>query len=212
MNSREFFLLYTDENGDEVGLDEVQLIEPPISERIPELVGLLDSNELFISYQAALVLAAWGNKCGLNKIEEFIDMEKSKDYCFEPNRISGDDNFYDDLSYAVYLYGLSGGDREEIVNIIRKILKIYHKYYFDSKLKYVLQKSNFSELTDDIDNAIHCSIISGKYIQASDLFIAFAQLDSHKCLAYIKKIQDHLLSNQYASKNMERALEIIYAS
>lgn len=42
--------MYTDETGEVIGLDEVQLLEPIPTERIPKLTGLLLGDDLYMAY------------------------------------------------------------------------------------------------------------------------------------------------------------------
>ncbi|CAM3997288.1 hypothetical protein VA7868_01112 [Vibrio aerogenes CECT 7868] len=102
VDSKTYHLLYTDEFGDDVGLDEVQLLDPPLKERIPDLLALLDSPDQFISYQAMLILSAWGNDSGIYFLDSIIDDEKIHESGFELHRITDEDNVYDELAYATY--------------------------------------------------------------------------------------------------------------
>lgn len=178
--SEEYHLLYTDEFGDDVGLDEVQLLDPPLEERVPKLCEMLNSSNAYLSYQSALVLTAWGKDIGLNKVTQFIDTEIVSTFEFSPHRITDEDNVYDDLSYAIYLYGLSGGDRDKMLDVFKKILAIYPKYFFESKLKHGLIKTEFVELTFPIEKAIKETLSKGRVYQASQLLPVLAKLNPKK--------------------------------
>ncbi|CCN45736.1 hypothetical protein MADA3029_830138 [Vibrio nigripulchritudo MADA3029] len=176
--SREYFLLYMDDLGDEVGFDEVQLIDPPLKERIPELSAMLNGAEPYLSYQATLMLTAWGEDIGLDKVEEIVEKEQLIGFQFSPNRITGEDNIYDELAYAVHLYCLSVGENKKVVEVFRKFLQIYSKYFFESKLKHSLMKHEFPILVPFIDEAIETTALVGKNRQASQLLPVLSKYDA----------------------------------
>lgn len=179
-DSEVYRVLYTDEVGDDVGLDEVQLLDPPLEERVPTLSKMLNSTDQYLSYQAVLVLVAWGKDVGLEKLEEIVDKEEINTSGFSPNRITDEDNVYDELSYAVHLYGLSGGNRSNMLKLFTKLLAIYPKYFFESKLKHSLLRNEFAELIPSIEDAISKTLASGKHYQASQLLPALTKLDPEK--------------------------------
>ncbi|WP_282176056.1 hypothetical protein [Vibrio nereis] len=179
-DSEEYRLLYTDEFGDDVGLDEVQLLDPPCEERVPALIEMLDSSDQYLSYQSVLILTAWGNDFGLEKLEELIDREEITNLGCSPNRITDEDNVYDELSYAVHLYGLSGGERDNVLRLFKKILAIYPKHFFESKLKHGLLKNEFVELVPFVENAIRETFAKGRFYQASQLLPVLAKLEPER--------------------------------
>lgn len=190
-DSEEYRLLYTDELGEDVGLDEVQLLDPPPEDRVPLLSKMLESANIYLSYQAALVLTAWGKNIGVARLEQLIDGEKISGFGFSPNRLSSEDNVYDELSYAVHLYGLSGGERSRMLRIFDKLLKIYPKYFFESKLKHSLLKNPFKELVTSVEEALQKTLINGRVYQASQLLPVLAKLDQGKGWSAIRKFDRH---------------------
>jgi hypothetical protein len=150
-------LLYEDESGDVVGLDEVQLLDPPPESRIEPLRRLLSSDDSYLVFQAAIVLAAWGDDAGLDKVEELVDSQIHTSGEFSPHRIDDYDNVYDDLAYAVHLYGLTEKREEDRARIYSKMLRLYGPCVFQSQLKYALLRCNFTTLTRDVFDAIRRS-------------------------------------------------------
>lgn len=57
-------LLYCDDDGDVIGLDEVQLLDPIPADRVPKLRTLLEDSDFFTVYQALKVLVAWQDEAG----------------------------------------------------------------------------------------------------------------------------------------------------
>jgi hypothetical protein len=53
-------LLYEDAQGEVIGLDEVQLLDPIPEHRIPLLRQLMNGQDKYLAVHAAQVLAAWG--------------------------------------------------------------------------------------------------------------------------------------------------------
>lgn len=148
-------LLYADETGEIVGLDEVQLMDPPPVERFPAVRALLREDDEHLVFEAAIVLAAWGDTAGLERIEQMIDMRIHERATLAPHRLHGYDNVYDELANAVSLFGMTTpGHEETIKRLYRKLLALYGPCIFESKLKRVLLKSDMQELTDDVLAAI----------------------------------------------------------
>lgn len=170
-----YHLLYEDDQGNVIGLDEVQLLDPPPLERAPALLELLKSDDLYLVYQAAIVLAAWGEEAGLDKIEELIDMRVHIYEEIAPQRIEDYDNVYDELAYAVHLYGLTGKRPEARERIYGKLLELYGPCWFESKLKYVLLKSDFSNLAPNVRAAIERALSLERAYLASQLLPVLAR-------------------------------------
>jgi hypothetical protein len=170
-----FQLLYQDNDGEIVGIDEIQLLDPTPRERIPALRKLLNSDDLFTVYQAARILAAWGDDVGLAKIEELVDRQIHHEEEFAPHRIYGYDNVYDELAEAVQFYGSDGSDRAAQVRILRKILKLYGPNVFESSLKSALIGRDFPELAPDIQEALDRALAHGRIYLASQLLPPLAK-------------------------------------
>ncbi|WP_020408551.1 hypothetical protein [Hahella ganghwensis] len=207
INSEEYRLLYTDEYGEDVGLDEVQLLDPPLEERVPALSKMLNSSDPYLSYQSTLVLAAWGKDIALDKLEEYINKEDISNKGFSPNRITGEDNVYDELSYAVHLYGLSEGNKERMLKAFKKILAIYPDYYFESKLKLGLLSNDFVELIPFIEKAINNTLSLGKTYQASQLLPVLTKLDPDKGWQTIQQFTNLPASTPNPKANIAEALK-----
>lgn len=152
-------LLYEDEDGEVVGLDEVQLLDPVPTERIAPTRALLHSPDLYLVYQAALVLTAWGDPAGLLQIEAMVDARVDRQMEFAPHRIYDYDNVYDEMADAVYVYGLSSdAQQEDRLRVFRKLLALYGPCYFESKLKSALLRMEFAgvlvpEMRDALERA-----------------------------------------------------------
>lgn len=164
-------LLYEDEGGKVVGLDEVQLLEPVPAERIPALRTLLVGEDERLRFEAAVVLAAWGDEEGISAIEELIDGRVDARVTISPHRIYGYDNVYDELAQATHRYGLSGGNRSTIKRIYRKLLGLYGPIRFESRLKYALLREEHltDEFYPDVVAAIERAFNSGEAYLASQL-------------------------------------------
>jgi HEAT repeat protein len=158
-----------------VGLDEVQLLDPPPAERIPLLRELLHNPNEDLVYQAALILAAWGDDVGLEMLEKLVDTRLHERGEFAPNRFGEGDNVYDEIAYAAHLYRLSGKRTEALERVFRKLLGLYGPCFFESKLKYALLKSDLSDLSSDIQAAIERALALGHSYLASQLLPVLAR-------------------------------------
>ena len=170
-------LLYEDEGDRVVGLDEVQLLDPVPAERIAPVRALLQSRDLYLVYQAALALTAWGDYAGLLQIEAMVDARVDRQMEFEPHRIYGYDNVYDVMADAVYLFGLSSeAHLEERLRVFRKLLALYGSCYFESRLKSALLKMDSAEaLVPDMRLAMERAKSLGRVYLASQLLPPLAR-------------------------------------
>lgn len=171
-------LLYEDDNGEAVGLREVQLLDPPPLSRVPALHNLLNHKDLIVVFDAALVLAAWGDKLGLDKLEEFIDSRIDELIELAPHPIEDYDNVYDVIAETVDLYGLSRQDPDRQVELYRKLLKLYGVCRFRGDLKYALLDSDFRELLPWVKEAIGRALVHDEEYLASQLLPVLAKWDA----------------------------------
>jgi hypothetical protein len=195
--------LYTDEFGEVVGLDEVQLLKAELSSRMPLLISLLRQDDLYLAYQCGLILAAWGVSDGVDYLEYLVETRIDKTMEFEPHRLWGEDNIYDVIAEALELaVSVNGYDKILIVKIFKKILAIYGECYFESKLKQALINLNEPALLPNVKQAMQSAIGHERYYQASQLLpvlakydkvYAFAQVDTfRKLIEKDKRIQYNL--------------------
>jgi len=172
-------LLYDDEAGNTVGIDEVQLLDPVPKERIPRLQQLLSHEDLHVVYQATLVLTAWGDGRALDKLEELVDRRVHQEMEFSPHRIYGYHNVYDVLAEAVSRFRLNSDERaDQRQRVFEKLLGLYGPLNFEGKLKYALVDSDFRQLVPAIDRAVTRALACGKPYLASQLLPPLARFDS----------------------------------
>ena len=196
--------------GDLVGLDEVQLLDPIPTERIPALQNLFNDEDLFLAYQATLIITAWGNVSGLKKAEDFIDNRIDEKIEIAPNRIYGYDNVYDELAEAVGLFALSSkGFVDERKRIFKKLLKLYGEMYFENKLKYALLKSNFTDLLPDVEEATERAFQTKKFYLSSNLLPILGKWNSPEFYEWMKifaKMEDQTPNPKF---NVVESLEYL---
>lgn len=202
-------LLYTNEVDELIGLSEVQLLETPLLDRIPPLRKLLEAEDVYIAYQAAKILTAWGDSLGLKKIDHFIDAETGDKMEFSPHRITGEDNFYDELADAVSIYFGATGDTSNTLRIFRKLLTLYPLHFFQGHLKYALLARPFPELATDLIAALKSSLTSGRIYQASQLLPPIAQISPGDAWELIPIFIDAEPSVPDPAANVAEALKYI---
>lgn len=205
-------LLYEDEEGEVIGLDEVQLLDPAPLERIPFLLRLMSSDDIYLIFQSAIILAAWGNEQGLAKVEELIDIQVHKIYEISPHRIENYDNVYDDLAYAVHLYGLTGKDFFAQQRIFKKLLNIYGYCHFQSLLKLSLLKSECPEIIQDVQAAIERSLKNGYEYLASQLLPVLAKWQPEIAWLYVEKFMSFPKQTPDPIANVAEALKYIHTN
>jgi hypothetical protein len=182
-------LLYEDEAGNIIGLDEVQLLDPIPTQRVGLLRELLRNNDFYVAYQSALILAAWNDEEGLRTIEGFIDNKIHLTMEVSPHRLYGYDNVYDEIAWAIYL-SIEDDENppEYVLNLIRKILKLYGPCEFEGSLKLCLLDINCSKLLPDIYKAFERAMDLNKKYLASQLLPILAKWNHVKCWEIIKTL------------------------
>ena len=82
-------LLYADNTGEVVGLDEVQLLDPTPVERVPQLHELLAGRDKFLQFQSLLILAAWGDQAGVDYALHFLTQPTNEFEGLDTHRLHG---------------------------------------------------------------------------------------------------------------------------
>nr|WP_315175599.1 hypothetical protein [uncultured Flavobacterium sp.] len=199
-------LLYSTDIEDEFGLDEVQLMEVIPVERIPKLIELLKNENQFISFQAMLILTAWGIEEGFKSVTKFIENQPDKDYAFEPHRIWGADNAYDYIADALYMSTFKTNDEEKIISYFIKLLELYDDKYFDSKFKYsLLEIEPRKELLPYIIKAIESSLKNDRFFQGSQLLPVIARYDKTLAITYITSFKKLIEKDNRIQYNIDEA-------
>ncbi|MDM8561234.1 hypothetical protein [Candidatus Parabeggiatoa sp. HSG14] len=179
-------LLYEDEEGHIIGLDEVQLLEPVPIERIPEVQKLLEESDINLVFQASLVLAAWGDKQGFNKIKDLINEKIHNKIQLASHRLYGYDNVYDLFAEAIEIYGYTQEDHKDIIEAYRKLLYLYGECAFESRFKIALLNNKYDALTNNIIDAIIRAIKNRRYYLASQLLPVLAKWE------YIETVKEFI--------------------
>ncbi|HET9953502.1 MAG TPA: hypothetical protein VFQ61_03305 [Polyangiaceae bacterium] len=176
-------LLYEDETGEVVGLHEVSLLDPVPSERIPRVQLLLLHPDIFIVYQAVLVLTAWGDDKGLNKLEELVDRRIHNEFDFAPHRSYGYDNVYDEFAGALDIRRLvRTDDGAQVCRVYEKLLGLYGPCGFEDRLKYALLNCDCTMLVTPIDLAITRALEWHRIYLASQLLPPLARFSPQRAL------------------------------
>ncbi|UYZ64889.1 hypothetical protein [Hymenobacter weizhouensis] len=197
-------LLYADENGEIVGLDEVQYMDPVPAERIPALVALLQSDDIYVAYQCGLILAAWGVKEGIEHLRMLVETRIDKTADFEPHRLWGEDNVYDVIARALSMaMQYTDYNKAEITALLARILELYGECYFESKLKYALLDVRVPELMPNIKQALQVALDHGRYYQASQLLPVLAVYDRAFAQAQIPVFERLTSQDQRIKYNLE---------
>ncbi len=207
--SKTFDVLYSGDDGEEIGLDEVQLLDDPSSERIDELEKLLIDESAFIRFQATLVLTAWGHDGGMRSAEKMIAERGADGENLSPNRLNGQDNRFDDLAEAIHLYLLSGGDQQRAFDAFKALLNMYADAFFESKLKRALLKHANADLLAAVKEAILQCLEVGKTYQASQLLPVVAKLEPKRCWSLLLRFTALPTQTPDPAVNVAEALRYI---
>lgn len=174
-------LLYEDEAGNVIGLDEVQLLDPIPTKRVELLRELLDNEDLYLTYQSALILAAWEDKEGLKMVESFIDNKIHLKQEISPHRLYGYDNVYDEIAWALYL-SIDNDQKpsDYVFSLMKKLLKLYGPCDFEGSIKLCLLDIECSKIIDDIYEAFIRALDFNKEYLASQLLPVIAKWNHSK--------------------------------
>ena len=196
--------LYTDETGEVVGLDEVQLMEYVPAERISQLINLLFNDDLYLAYQCGLILAAWGISQGVHYLQHLIRIRIDKIAEFEPHRLWGQDNVYDVIADALEIaVHISGYDKAEIDESYKELLLLYGECYFEGKLKSALIKLDEQSLIPNIKQAMQSALDHERYYQASQLLPVLAKYDKAYASAQVGVFQNLIAKDKRIKYNLE---------
>lgn len=198
---------YIDDDGN-IGEDlyEVQLMDDVSPERKQQLITLLSHQNEFITYQAMLILLAWGIEESFDKLDKFIKAETSQE--FEPHRIYGEDNVYDVVSHALYMSTYNTDDEDRIIPYLKKILATYGDKFFESKLKYVLlNMDKAAQLLPDIKVAITSALDNKRHYQASQLLPVIAKLDKASANKYTDTFTPLIQEDKRIEYNLQEMKE-----
>lgn len=182
-------LLYADSAGKAIGLERVQGLEPVPAERLGPLRALLDGPDEYLGYQAALVLAAWGNAAGLRKLEQLIDTRLDQRLVMAPHQVPDYDNGYDEMAGAVHRYGLSSAAEQPARRrVLGKLLALYGPCQFESKLKAALLQLDWAaELLPDMRAALARALALGRAELASQLLPPLARCEGRAVRALLEQ-------------------------
>lgn len=177
-NSEAYKLLYCDDDGDLIMLDEVQLMDEVPAERIEPLRAMLNGDDVYASYQATLVLAAWADPVGLDAAASHIQNNVHEQQ-LSPHRLLGVDTAYDEIAQAL-AYGLNNAD-SAAVSIIEQAAKTllarYEHHYFRSGMRRLLNKLADADLLAEMTSAVQRTITTGNHYQAAELLVPISRID-----------------------------------
>jgi hypothetical protein len=203
-------LLYEDEAGNVIGLDEVQLLDPIPAKRVGLLRELLDSKDLYLAYQSALILAAWEDKEGLKMVESFIDNKIHLKQEISPHRLYGYDNVYDEIAWALYLsIDDDQNPSDYVLSLIKKVLKLYGPCDFEGSIKLCLLDIDCSKIIDDIYEAFIRALDFNKEYLASQLLPVIAKWNHSKRWDIIQTILKANKQTPDPAHNVAQALGYI---
>jgi hypothetical protein len=173
------------------------------------LHAALGSDDLELVYRAALVLTAWGDDQGLDAIEHLIDSRIDAFGINVPHRIYGYNNVYDELAYAVYLFGHCQRRVTDQKRIFSKLLNLYGPYDYESKLKHALLKTDFRGLLADVEQASQRAMTFGKFYLASQLLPVIAKWNAGIAWRLFPLFLEMPIQTPNPAVNVAEALEYI---
>lgn len=187
MDPRTYHLLYEDRDGSVIGVDEMQLLEEPIAERVPALRELLGSDDGYVAFQAAQILAAWGDADGIAYFERLVADWPAEGPGYYAHRIHDYDNTADLVAEAVHVYLLSGGDQGRVTRLFGALLGLYGPLQFESRLKDALLRRGDPALADAVRQAVLRAANLGRPYLASQLLPVLARWRGDEALPLLDR-------------------------
>jgi len=176
-DSKLYFCLYANEDGVIEDLYEAQLIEEIPKDRIPVLYEALKSSELYTVYQSTLLLSAWADPKGLERLEAFVDTPP--DYVLDPDNVNNHDRTLDVLATALSISLRNGNSIDNIFRVYKKLLKYYPYRIFKGEFVHALEKIADKSILQEIIQALKDTKRTYMY-QSSSLLPTIAKLDPEK--------------------------------
>jgi hypothetical protein len=187
MNDREAFrLLECDNEGNMIGSDQVCLMEPIPTERIPAILGLLENGDDYVRWRSAAVLCAWGQKVGFDYLMA-LAVNGAPLSLTVPHRIHGQDNFYDQLADDISMYCLETDTEADVREGLKILLGRYGDHFFEGYLKMALQGRAAPELLEATCNALEAAWTAGLEYQASQLLPLIYKTDESVGETYLER-------------------------
>jgi hypothetical protein len=170
-------LMNTNEQGEKVDLLDLRMLEP-INNRIESLETILiDSNDVSLKLDAALLLTGWGIEKGLEYLDMFLDRDAIDEEGSYLCRNSKDNCTYDIISQS--LVAFTDGNTEKAsmaIAPLRKVLSYFGRRSFDHGINSSLLCSEISiYLIDDLKKAIDFCIEKNKIEEASTMLNVYTK-------------------------------------
>lgn len=175
--SQAYRLLYCDDSGETVGLEEVQLLDPWPTDRLGPLRTLLVEGDPTARFHSMLVLVAWGDSVGLEAANRFLHNKQDDASGISTHRLHGRNLAYDELADALGLSLANNVDRAEVTALAVQLLQLFRTEFFESGLERLLSALADPELQDEILRAIGDVSSQGRVQEASELLPALASIN-----------------------------------
>jgi len=171
-------LLYADESGEIVGVDEVQLLDEVPADRIPALRALLCGDDLGTRFGSLLLLAAWGDSDGLASAEQFLSSTGNEFDGLNPHRLHDQDRTYDLIADALSLaVRVRGMDPAQVTPHAERLLDMATSQFFEHGLQRLVTAIADPALGAETDAVVRRLARDGRHREASDLLPAVAATD-----------------------------------
>ncbi len=174
-DSETYRLLYCDDDGRPIGLDEVQYLEPPQPRRNAALRALLTDEDPTARFHSMLILVSWADSLGLDAAKRYLLSDGNSDDYSSPHRLHGRDLSYDELAEALAkAVSLNGASGPEINELARLLLEVFSTEFFEHGLVRLLTAMADPALADQILEAIRAAQGQGRVREASNLLEGLA--------------------------------------
>lgn len=177
--SEEYRLLYCDDSGAVIGLDEVQYFEPHRRDRIEPLRQLFTSSDPTARFHSMLILVAWADPAGIDAANRYVHSNHHSTTSVSFHRLNGRDTSFDELADAFAIASIPNSQDEQINRdalrpIAKRFLVLFRTEFFEHGLERFLSSLADPTLEPEIVRAVQDAAASGHQRQASDLLPAVA--------------------------------------
>jgi hypothetical protein len=179
-------LLYVDPWDEEVGLHELQALARPPLERLPALRELFMGTDPTLAFEAALLLAAWGQDAAMQHLERVIEAGEQPSLLeFESANFGQYRSPLDEIAVAAHWFGINGNS-ERATRALRALLSLFEPAEFADGLSFALVRSDALELTPETVSACQRAAAAGRLEMASGLLAPLARWHGSDALPMIE--------------------------
>ena len=202
--------LYIDDDGNDVGVDEVSYIEEPSDERTQTLAHTLTCPWHATAYRisAASLLGGWGDASALVYASVALSEYMPEAGLVSENRLGKYDDYPDLLAEIVVVHAEAAGVGELHLCLFDWILSTYHLLPMYSRFPYGLARLDVPQLRESLREAICSTLDQSDPVRAGWLLKAASRTDATLFFEFEPKIRSACISRDIVFSILDAAIVV----